>query len=603
MLSASLSPDGKHIAAVLFNGTNYGLVLFDTATMEHRKLKDGRYAQTGHWIYHKAPRRVRWAGNDVLAVDFGIEAESMDLNGKRLASLGEAVVAVVDRGSDLGKVIVTTDKEDGDLALCSARIGKCKKISRPSGKPIKWAFDKDGDLRAVTLVNSAFFQDVSTITNWYKPKGKGEWIKLAEFKVTDDYWMPVYVPDEPDTIVISSRAGRDTYALFNYDVKQLRQTEMLAGHPTQDLASWQGIDQAAFDYVATEGMQPQQVWFEPKWAAMQRAIDAALPKRVNMLSGDPDRAVLIKSYGDVDPGSWYFFDVPQRKLVLLGRVKSALDSAKLLPTEVISYKAKDGLVIPAYLTRPQEKQTAAPLIVLIHGGPVARDEWGFDADVQLLASRGYAVFQPQFRGSAGFGRAFEEAGYRQWGRAMQDDITDGVQHLIKQGIADPARVCIVGASYGGYAALWGLIKTPELYKCGVSFAGVTDIAYMYSDWSDTSFDKVSRQIMMHRIGDRAQSAELFDPVSSLKNAEKIKAPVLLMHGEKDERVPLSHGKKMRDALQRHRKDVTWLTFEDEGHGVYYLKNQILYYVTLLGFLEKHLGPTNAIKAPADPAAK
>lgn len=592
MLQAQISPDAKRIAAIVFNGNNHGIVLIDTTTHETTLIGEGRFVNKGNWGYHKSPRRVTWAGNDALAVDYGLDADAIDLHGKQLARLGESIIGVIDTGKDAGKLIVNKGSDAGIVSVCDPRGLACSRFYRPPGKPIKWAFDRQGRLRAISVINSAVFSDVSTITHWYLPDGQPRWVKLKEFKITDDYWLPMYVPDEPDTLVINSRIGRDTYALFNYDVKQGRQTEMLAGHPTQDITSWRGIDEEAFNYVSTQGMLPQQVWFDPTWARMQAQVDLLLPKRINVISGDPERKMFIHSRSDIDPGSWYLLDLAEKKLTEIGRVKPELASAQLQPMEIISYKAADGLTIPAYLTRPKERQAAAPLVVLIHGGPVARDHWGFDADVQVLASRGYAVFQPQFRGSSGFGRAFEHAGYRQWGRAMQDDITAGVHHLIREGIADGKRICIVGASYGGYAALWGLIKTPELYKCGVSFAGVTDIAHMFSDWSDSSFDKVSRQVMAFRIGDRGDRAELFDPVSPLRHADRIVAPVLLMHGEDDERVPISHGKKMLRALQERNKQVTWLTFEEEGHGLHYIKNQYQYYVTLLDFLEKHLGPAN-----------
>lgn len=593
MIQAKISPDGKRIAAIVFNGTNHGIVLIDTSTQETTLIGEGRFANKGHWGYHKSPRRVTWAGNDVLAVDYGLDADAIDLNGKQLARLGESIMGVINTGEDAGKIIVNKSKDAGIVSVCDPRGLACSRFYRPPGKPVKWAFDRQGRLRAISVINSAVFSDVSTITHWYLPDRQTRWVKLKEFKITDDVWWPIYVPDEPDTVVINSRIGRDTYALFNYDTKEGRQTDMLAGHPTQDIISWDGIDQESFDYVATEGMIPQQVWFDPAWANLQAQVDLLLPKRINRIAGDPQRKVFIHSTSDVDPGSWHLLDLAEKKLTLIGSVKPGLQHDQLQPMEIISYKAHDGLTIPAFLTRPRERKTGAPLVVLIHGGPVARDQWGFDADVQVLASRGYAVFQPQFRGSSGFGRAFEQAGYRQWGMAMQDDITAGVQHLIREGIADGKRICIVGGSYGGYAALWGLIKTPELYKCGVSFAGVTDIAYMYSDWSDTSFDKVSRQIMAFRVGDLGDSAKLFDPVSPLKHADRIVAPVLLMHGEDDERVPISHGKKMLRALQERNKQVQWLTFEEEGHGLRYVKNQHLYYVTLLDFLAKHVGSASA----------
>lgn len=590
MLSASLSPDGRHIAAVIYNGTNYGLILLDTATFTPKTLAQGRKSHVGLWNYLKAPRRVAWAGNDTLVVDYGLEAESMDLDGKKLRSLGERIVGPAEYGRvDSTRVLVLTDVDDSEIALCDARAGKCSAFSYPKGKPIKWAFDRRGMLRAVSMLNSAFWKDVSTVTNWYRAADSDEWVKLAEFKITDDYWQPVYVPDEPDTLVINSRQGRDTYALFAYDTKRRVQGEMLAGHPTEDIVSVKGIDQAASNYVSTDGMIPAQVWFDPTWSGMQKLIDTVLSGKQNILTGNPSEAMLVLSYADIDPGTWYFFDVPKRQLTEIGRIHPAVKAEQMRRMEIISYRTEDKLVVPAYLTRPAQADRPLPMVVLIHGGPKARDKWEWNAEVQLLASHGYVVFQPQFRGSSGFGRRFEEAGYGQWGRAMQDDITAGVNELIKRGIADRKRICIVGSSYGGYAALWGLVKTPELYRCGVSFAGVVDIAYMFSDFSDSALNKVSREVMLTRVGDKKMSNQLFDPVSPLRHAGEIKAPVLLMHGTDDDRVPISHSRKMRDALEEKKKAVRLIEFEDEKHGLSYTKNQYTYFKELLNFLDEHIG--------------
>jgi dipeptidyl aminopeptidase/acylaminoacyl peptidase len=228
------------------------------------------------------------------------------------------------------------------------------------------------------------------------------------------------------------------------------------------------------------------------------------------------------------------------------------------------------------------------MVVMVHGGPVVRDHWKWTDEVHLLATHGYVVFQPQFRGSSGFGKKFEELGYRQWGRAMQDDITQGVRQLIKDGVADPNRICIVGWSYGGYAALWGLVQTPELYRCGVSGAGVADISYMLSDYSDTNETKEGRLMMVKLVGLKSDAAS-FDAVSPLKQAARIKAPVMLVHGDLDRRVPIAHGRKMRDALEDSGQKVEWLTFENEGHGLRYTKSQKRYYESLLNFLHKHIG--------------
>lgn len=589
----SLSPDGKHIVGIGYTGTNSTLIIYDTETLTPRLLSEGKRVVEGFWVFDKVPYAVTWVDNELLAVDYGIEAESIRLDGKKVADLGEFVIGKAERGNELSpNLLVYTDREDGDIGLVNARTGAMKKFSVPRGKAIKWAFDKRGELRAVTLVNSAFWKDVSKVSNWYKRSAGAEWEKLAEFAVTDDYWVPMYVPDEGDALVVSSRSGRDTYAIYSYDTKNRAIGELMAGHPTQDILNVNGIDQTSFELVVTRGMKPQQVWFDPDWHAVQLAIDQALAQRYNQISGNPKGKVLVYSSSDIDPGSWYLVDMTTGTMRSVATAKPKLANADMRPMETLTYAAADGLSIPAFLTRPAGKKEAVPLVVLIHGGPTARDYWGWNAEVQILAAHGYAVFQPQFRGSSGFGRRFQEAGFGQWGLAMQDDITAGVEYLVKQGIADPKRICIAGASYGGYAALWGLVKTPDLYQCGVSFAGVSDIEFMFHDSSDSSGNKVTRELMLARIGDARSNKERFDEVSPLKHADRIKAPVLIMHGEDDVRVPIAHGEKMKKALEAQQKKVQWLAFKEEGHGLEYVRSEVIYYKTLLEFLDKYIGPSN-----------
>lgn len=600
---ARLSPDGKHIAAILATGLNFGLTLIDVETMEARTIVDGKRVRDGFWHYNKVPRDVIWVGNDLLAVDYGIEAESVNLNGKKVAELGEQVIRRVeaDEGGN-PQLLVYTEVKSSEVALVNPRTGKRRKFSLPRGKIVSMAFDRHGQLRAATTANSTFWDDVTTVSNWYKATAEGEWEKLADFGVADDYWMPVYVPEQDHTLIISSRAGRDTYAVFNYDTRTRQRGEMLAGHPEQDILTVNGIDQELFKSVLTSGMVPQQIWFDPGWARLQKTVDAALPGRRNILSGDPAARVLIYSYGDVDPGTWYILDTPKMALNRVMRAKQEIDPEQMQPMKAISYAARDGLTIPAFLTLPAGATGPAPMVVMVHGGPAVRDVWAWDKEVQLLAANGYVVFQPQFRGSSGFGRKFEQAGYGQWGRAMQEDITSGVEHLIRQGVADPKRICIYGSSYGGYAAMWGLVKDPGLYRCGISFAGVSDIAYMFSDSSDLNDDKAARELMRSHFGELKQNKDRYDQVSPLKQAARISAPVLLIHGEEDRRVPIAHGEKMKRALEDNHKSVQWLSFPNEGHGLYYLVNEQRYLETLLEFLDKHLGAAPAKAAPAEAPA-
>jgi dienelactone hydrolase len=590
-LYASISPDGKHIASVIFNGTNYGLVLHDTETLTPRLIKAGARATEGFYSYTKAPREVTWVGNDLLAVNYGLVAETIDLNGKKGRELGEEVIGHAEPGLPLSSnLLVYTDVEDGDIAMINARTGVKTKFDLPRGKTLRRAFDRRGQLRAVTMVNSAFWKDVSVISNWYKKSVDSEWEKLAEFKITDEYWTPMYVPDEADQLVVVSRGERNTYAIFNYDTKHRKTTDMLAGHPTQDILRVDGLEQSTFDHVITGGLVPQDIWFDAQWGNVQQAVDKALPNRINRITGNPKGNVLVYTRGDNEPGSWYLADMAEGSMRLVARSKPSVAGVELLPMKPFTYTAPDGLKVPTFLTQPAKASGPAPLVVLIHGGPQARDYWGWNEEVQILAAHGYAVFQPQFRGSTGFGRRFEEAGFGQWGRAMQDDITVGVQQLIAQGIADPARVCIVGSSFGGYAALWGLVKTPDLYQCGVSFAGVSDIEYMFHDGSDRVKSKTGTEWMLSRIGDVRLEPGRFDDVSPLKHADKIRAPVLLIHGEMDRRVPISHAEKMKAVLGKLGKKVEWLTFEDEGHGIFYIRNELIYYTKLLEFLDRYIAP-------------
>lgn len=539
----------------------------------------------------------------MLAVDYGVEAESIDLNGKKVADLGHSVIRKAQpTQTDSSMLLVFDDEDEEKVALADARTGTLTRYSFPmNGTPMRWVFDKRGDLRAVTLKNSEFWKDVTKIANWYKPSANAEWLKLAEFDVSDDYWLPIYVPDQENTLIISSSVGRNTSAIFQYNTTKNAIGDMMAGAVNQDILGVAGLNLTEFNYVTTSGMIPQQFWFDAEWQKLQDSVDGALPAHINTLSGNPAGRLLVYSYSDVDPGQWYLFDTEQLKLRKIASARPAIDPIKMRPMRPFSYPAKDGLMIPAYLTRPSKADGPAPTVVMVHGGPTVRDRWEWNPDVQLLAAHGYVVLQPQFRGSSGFGRAFEAAGYGQWGLAMQDDITAGVEYLIQQGIADPARTCIYGASYGGYAALYGLVKTPKLYRCGVSFAGVSDIAYMFSDSSDSTQNKVARQLARTRIGDPKLNKEQFDQVSPLLHADRIEAPILLMHGKDDQRVPISHMEKMRKALDDHRKPYDWRVFKGEGHGLTYVSNQKIFYETLLDFLKKNMAaglpPTLSTSSP------
>jgi dipeptidyl aminopeptidase/acylaminoacyl peptidase len=256
---------------------------------------------------------------------------------------------------------------------------------------------------------------------------------------------------------------------------------------------------------------------------------------------------------------------------------------------MVRIAARDGLSIPVHVTRPVGQSGAAPMVVLVHGGPWVRGgEWGWDEESQFLASRGYVVIEPEFRGSTGYGDKLYRASFKQWGLAMQDDVADAAQWAVKQGYADPKRVCIAGASYGGYATLMGLIRNPELFRCGVEWVGVTDIELMYSiQWSDASENWKGYGIPV-LVGDRVKDAEQLAATSPLKLAGKLTQPLLMAYGGEDLRVPIEHGLKMRNALRGHNKNVEWIDYPSEGHGWTLQANDIDFWTRVEKFLDQHL---------------
>ncbi len=610
----TLSPDGKHLAGVAVSpgGTNTAIVMIDTDTLTPHLIVQPRvWKVTGYQPYVRNPRQVGWISNDRIVVNFtmpdaaifGIDGTlyPVDLMQGYLHAFRDAT------GKATDSHLVIREAAKMTLSVVNARTNDSTDYDLDLPKnPISWATDLTGQVRAARTLDTAFWSDRSVVTTWYRSSVEAKWQKVDERSVTADPFVPLFMSNRPDHIAVATLNGGDRVAIWDFDVATRTIGELMAGHESEDIAAVAMDDDASeVKSVVTDGLKRRTYWFQPRYARLQASIDASLPDSVNVLYPNPSDQILVYSYSDVDPGRWYLLDSALMKMKEVARRRPAIDPERMQAMRTLRYPSFDGVSIPAYLTLPGKPTQPAPLVVLIHGGPQARDRWGFDDEVQILAGHGYAVFQPQFRGSTGFGKKFEESGYGQWGLAMQDDITAGVKYLIDQKIADPQRICIVGASYGGYAALWGLAKTPDLYKCGVSVAGVSDLQRMEYDGSDITHNAVAREIARQRKGDSKDMAVTFDSVSPLKHADQIKAPLLIVHGALDRRVPIVHGKKMRDAMQDLHKDVQWIEFPHEGHGVNLPEDEVVYYDALFALLARTLGkgePPFPIPAAAPAAA-
>jgi dipeptidyl aminopeptidase/acylaminoacyl peptidase len=335
------------------------------------------------------------------------------------------------------------------------------------------------------------------------------------------------------------------------------------------------------------------VYFDGTREALQRGLEKAFPNlSVHAVSSDlaQDRLIVMVD-GPQQPPAFYYLDRPTHQATLIASTYPGLTAANLGEMRAYAYKANDGLSIPAYLTLPPGRAAKnLPAVVLPHGGPDYRDMLRFDWIAQFFANRGYAVLQPNYRGSAGYGHGFTDAGLHQWGLKMQDDITDGVRKLVADGIADPKRICIVGGSYGGYAALAGAAFTPDLYACAVSFAGVSDLPRMLqSERVDYGKDSTTVSFWASRIGSDSDDSDLLRATSPARHADRVKCPVLLMHGEGDTTVRIVQSELMYDALKNAGKDVTFIRIPADDHYFSVADTRIRFLTETEKFLAAHIG--------------
>jgi dipeptidyl aminopeptidase/acylaminoacyl peptidase len=472
--------------------------------------------------------------------------------------------------------------------------GRLKRVEDAKGGIHEWHADGKGMIRAAEGMDGNRYQV------WTRQDPASGFEKVIDFRNFDEEG-PRFAGFHEDPRKIYVRAlheGRD--AIFEFDLAGRHLGSLIFGHPAVDV---DGIERDAgpeahaigVSYtVDRPGIHFLDDAAEREYLSLGDALENELGFPVFQqpvsMSADGNRQVL-RVTSERQPPVFYFYDRNLRMLVRLFEQRPSVRSADLAPTRRVDYVTRDGLAIPAYLTLPiGVDPKGLPAIALIHGGPWSRDWIDWDPEVQLLASRGYAVLQINFRGSSGYGKAHLEAGYREWGRKIQDDITDGVKWLIGQGIADPDRIGIAGTSYGGYATLVGLVETPEFFRAGAAYAPVTDIELLISDdkWYDWGYEWHQTMIGGER-GDKSRLRES----SPLRRAAEIEAPVLIGHGTDDQRVHVRQSRRMAEALRKAGKDVLYLEFPDEIHGFLLEANRIRWYSSMVEFFDRNLAPRAA----------
>lgn len=424
----------------------------------------------------------------------------------------------------------------------------------------------------------------------HKKIGRNSWNVLLEEDrgVPFDFW-PEEFQSNPDILLVSKGGATGFEEIHEFNLKTKQMGERVFAHAKSDILSVKTDRYSnavtGFEY-AVDSYRTH--YTDPELAGVQKAINQALPRTQNTITSydrNRNRFIILAS-GPSDPGTYFLFLKDKGRLMKIGgRNAAKLDPASLGTMKAISYTARDGTKIPGYLTTPATGSAPYPLIVMPHGGPVARDYLGWDYHVQFLASRGYAVLQPNFRGSSGFGFDFQKAGYQQWGLLMQDDVTDGAKAMVEQGIADPERMCIVGLSYGGYAALMGAAVTPDLFQCAVSFAGVTDIAGFIADKARFKFATDN----WPHVGTRRDRDNKLRDTSPINNIEAIKIPILLVHGDKDLSVDVKHSKRMASALKRGKKKYKLVILRNGNHYLEIEEHRLRFLRELESFLAENIG--------------
>ena len=400
---------------------------------------------------------------------------------------------------------------------------------------------------------------------------------------------PLFFDSDNKFLFAASNIDRDKAAIVRLDPATAEEKSIIFQHPEVDAAglAWsrkRKVYTAAY-FVTSKR---ERKFFDAEMEAIFKELERQLPGyEIDLQSTNKDENVfVVAAWSDRTQGVRYLYDKQSRTLTKLGEIAPWLDENQLAEMRPITYRARDGLTIHGYLTLPCGGGKTLPLIVHPHGGPWVRDVWGYDPEVQFLANRGYAVLQMNFRGSTGYGREFWQASFKQWGKKMQDDVTDGVKYAIEQGIADPKRVCIYGGSYGGYVTLAGLAFTPELYACGVDYVGVSNLFTFMK--TIPPYWKPLLDMFYEMVGNPEADKDLLAAASPALHADRIRVPLLIAQGAQDPRVNIEESNQMVEALKKHGIAVEYLVKENEGHGFQNEENRFEFYEAMERFLEKHL---------------
>ncbi|MGZ9099990.1 MAG: alpha/beta hydrolase family protein [Brevundimonas sp.] len=642
--NASLSPSGRYLVWVVRTGENNAVHIRDLegdqvnvlGAVSSREHFGGVYI---NWIAWKTDDRLligvtrlelrRRGGREdgsIRSIMYGRSVVSVGRDGSGMISLRAPQSDDADPGAvldtlrdDPDHILMTYRPFGGGLNVAKVNVatGVSEKILGGHGRILDYLTDRRGE-----IVGRVAYRG---------PSGR---ILLMEALDADGGWTEVYrlrrdevrnLPDyeflgptaEPGKIYVAiqpeAAGGEDTAGVHVFDFATRSMGPAIWRNPRYDVTDIV-VDADTSELVA--GCY----WSDIYRCDFADRADNAVMTGIRRFLGDgwsvsvvsqarDGSRWLVEASAPNNPGEFYIFDVDERRMNFVGSIYPTLPEASLGVMQRIDYAAPDGQPLFGYLTRPGgvAEDAKLPLVVMPHGGPETRDYLTYDMWAQFLATRGYQVFQPNFRGSSGMGKAFAEAGYRQWGGRMQADVTAGVEHLVAQGLADRGQVCIAGASYGGYAALQGGAAQPDLYRCVISIAGPSDLLGMLRwERSEAGADSDRYEYWVKSIGDPRADRERIEAISPLRRASDWSVPVLLIHGDDDEVVPVRQSRDMDRALSRAGKDVRLVVLEGAGHDGWSTSQEATVLTEMESFLARHLPASpppalaSAAPAPAPP---
>lgn len=588
--SPILSPDGKRLAYLAPLSGVLNVFVRTVGLEDDRPVTDEKERPVRGHFWTKDGRYVLYSQDTAGDENFHVLCAPADGDGSQVRDLtpfpGVRAAVVATSREQADAVLVQANQRDPrtmDVYRCELGTAELTPVAENPGTVVGWTADKSLAVRAAVATRPDGGSDVLI-----RDSGEGEWRTLVSVPFGENA-APVLFSEDGATLYLLHNAGVNTQRLYAADVATGAMTPLharedvdcsgLLVHPTERRVQAVAYNRARTEWVA----------LDPEVEEDIAAISAALEGDWAVVSrDDADATWLIGETRDTGSSRYHAYDRAGKVLAGLFATKPELDGYTLARMHPVDIPARDGLVLPSYLTLPavpEPKQS--PTILLVHGGPWARDTWGYDAWAQWLANRGYAVLQVNYRGSSGLGKAHLNAGNREWAAKMHDDLVDSVQWAVEQGHADPSRVAIMGASYGGYATLVGLTFTPELFACGVDVVGPSNLQTLLD--SIPPYWAPLKAQFFQRVGNPEEEPEFARSRSPFFFADRIVRPLLVAQGANDPRVKKAESDQIVAAARKNGKDVAYLLFEDEGHGFARPENQRKFAAAAEEFLARHLG--------------